>query len=224
MIYTVIFDSRKRENSIRIKKDCRALRQSILPLSAEISEYIDKAKNQSVNEERRAAYTSLLCSLKLFFDIDDARIVRDDSGKPRLLDDEVYFNISHSDGVTAVTLSDECEVGVDIQCQIEKNREKALEKRFIGDLKIKNERLDLKFYLCDENNGYFDFYEVDIDISECDSFSDKWVVLESLLKLSSGGFGDLHRTKNLAENTLTDIRKIKIDNKYFSLANSIKNG
>ena len=146
MIYTVI--AYLGENRIEAKRDCRVIRQPLSLLQAEIKAYIENTKNESVRAERELAYTTLLCSLKAFFDIEHPVIDRAADGKPYLVGSSIHFNISHSDGVIAVCLSDEGEVGVDIQSEIDPQRAKRLEDRFFADLDVKSENLSGEYYLC----------------------------------------------------------------------------
>lgn len=227
MIYTVISDTLGRENLIECKKDCRLLRQSEISLPENILKYIDKSKNPGVKEERLLAYTSLFGSLKLFFDIDEPKIGRQDNGKPILLshnERNINFNISHSDGMVAVTLSDEGEVGVDIQAEIVSGRQEQLDKRFLSDLQIKSENLSVDFYFCTLSNSTLEFRKIELRLSDGKSFFDRWTALESVLKLDGGGFGSLSFAPVLMKNVKTDIRKINLLNKSYSLSNSIKNG
>ncbi len=220
MIYTVICDSKKRDFSKIKKEDCRIIRQSIPELSSEIKEYIDKAKNQDARLERQIAYSALYIALKAFFGVENPVIEREKDGKPRLVSHKIFFNISHSDGLVAVSLSDTHDVGVDLQSEISAEREKRLEKRFLKDFSPLPCSLDISFYFL-ENDELFN-----IDLSKIDllTFTDKWSAFESVLKLGGHGFGVAREANILLEKSMTDIRKIELDNTSFSLANSIKNG
>lgn len=224
MIYTVIYDPEKKDNNIEIKKDCRVLRQSILPLPEDIKEYINKAKNPCVRAEREAAYTSLLCSLKVFFSVEDPIIVREKSGRPIITSHDIYFSISHCDGLVAISISNEGEIGLDIQSMIEERKEKAIEERYLKGFVPSNKRIDTIFYLCNQKDDFIEFTEITLPYQNNLKITDKWVALESILKLSSKGFGNLSNISALSQESTTDIRFFEINKTLYSLANSIKNG
>jgi phosphopantetheinyl transferase len=220
MIYTIICDTRKRDFSHLIKEDCRIERQSIPDFPEEIKEYIDRAKNSLAREERQAAYSTLLYSLRCLYGVEEPRIVREKDGKPRLVSHDIFFNISHSDGLVAVSLSDRCDIGVDLQSEISPEKEKRLSERFLSGFSSLPFPLDIS-YLYLENDIFF---ILDLPISNGEKITDKWTSFESVLKLSGDGFGTASDAHKLAQNVKTDTRVIKLDNSLFSLSNSIKNG
>ena len=218
MIYTIIYDTRKRDFSHLIKEDCRIERQSIPDFSEEIREYIDKAKNSLVREERYSAYSTLLYSLKCLYGIEKPRIMREKDGKPRLVSHDVFFNISHSDGLVAVSLSDKCDIGVDLQSEISPEREERLSARFLSGFSSLPHPLEIS-YLYLENNRFF---TLDLPLSNGEKITDKWTCFESVLKLLGDGFGSASDAGILAQNVKTDTRVIKLEDTLFLLSNSIK--
>ena len=220
MIYTVICDTRNRDFSHLIKEDCRIARQSIPDFPEEIKEYIDRAKNSIAREERYVAYSTLLYSLKCLYGIENPKIVREKDGKPRLAYHDVFFNISHSDGLVAVSLCDRCDIGVDLQSEISPDREARLSNRFLSEFSPLPCPLDIS-YLYLENDSFF---MLDLPLSTGEKITEKWTSFESVLKLSGDGFAAASDAHNLAQNVKTDTRVIKLDNSLFSLSNSIKNG
>lgn len=217
MIYSVLFDSKNRENNIKKRNGCHFTWQSLSP---EIKEYVKSAGNANVRVERQAAYNLLFSALCHFFKVENPKIHRDTKGKPSLTDQNIYFNISHSDGLVLVTLSDEYDVGCDIQCEPEKENQAALEKRFLKGTLPCSTSLDINYFLATEGR----IYEVDFESATEDSFTDKWVKLESIMKLSGEGFSALPNIENIAQNISVDVRRLEIDKKHYSIANSIKNG
>ena len=220
MIYTIIYDTRKRDFSHLIKEDCRIERQSIPDFSEEIREYIDKAKNSLVREERYSAYSTLLYSLKCLYGIENPRIMREKDGKPRLVSHDVFFNISHSDGLVAVSLSDKCDIGVDLQSEISPEREERLSARFLSGFSFLPHPLEIS-YLYLENGRFF---TLDLPMAKGDKFTERWTTFESVLKLTGDGFGAASDIEKIGQNVKTDTRVIRLDNILFSLSNSIKNG
>ena len=223
MIYCVIFDTKERENSIIKKNDCRALRQSVPYLPQNILEYVASAKNDLSRAEREAAYTSLFVALKAFFDIENPTLSHENSKKPTITSHNIFFNISHSDGIAVVSLSDNCDLGVDIQTDPDDLMKKRLEKRFLSDLDPKSEELEIDFYLLEKSEG--DLLLSGILCEQNNSeFSDKWTAMESVMKLYGDGFSALPRLNELSTKSTTNIVNIRIADKRYSISNSIKNG
>ena len=220
MIYTIICDTKNRDFSHLIKEDCRVERQSIPDFSEEISEYIDRAKNDTIREERYAAYSTLLYSLKCLYGVENPVIAREKDGKPRLISHDIFFNISHSDGLVAVSLSDKLDVGVDLQSEISPEIEERLSARFLSGFSPLPCPLEIE-YLYLENGRFF---TLDLPMAEGDKFTERWTTFESVLKLTGDGFGAASDIEKIGQNVKTDTRVIKLDNILFSLSNSIKNG
>ena len=223
MIYSILFDTKQRENSIIKKNDCRPVRQSVLALPTEIFEYVKSAKNELVRDERYAAYTTLLASLKCFFNVENPIICHQKNEKPSLISHNIFFNISHCDGIVAVTISDTNEVGVDIQNEPDERSRERLKERFLSELFPVDSDLDIKYYLAQMDGNDFLFYESTLSTYK-DSFSYKWAVMESLMKLYGRGFSDLSKIGNLAKKSKTNVRGFLLDGIIFSISNSIKNG
>lgn len=212
MIYTVI--STLNENRIEsTKRDCRIIRQPLSLLQKEISEYIDCAKNDSVRAERHLAYTTLICSLKAFFDIDNIKLERTADGKPYLSDSNIHISLSHSDGAVAVAISDEGEIGVDIQSQIDAAREGRLKNRFFTDLTVENNDIGVSYYFCEINDFSAELYEASLPYAE-DCFTAKWSYAESLMKMSGGGFSDIGEIKRFSEISKCELKELTLSDKY----------
>ena len=220
MIYTIICDTKNRDFSHLIKEDCRVERQSIPDFPEEIREYIERAKNATIREERLAAYSTLLYSLKCLYGIENPKITREKDGKPRIISHDIFFNISHSDGLVAVSISDKCDVGVDLQTEISPEREERLSARFLSGFTPLPCSLEIE-YLYLENGRFF---TLDLPMAKGDKFTERWTSFESVLKLSGDGFGAANNARILSQNVKTDTRVIKIDDTLFYLSNSIKNG
>lgn len=223
MIYIFIseFDCQNKSNIQDNKRDCRIIRQPLRHFTDSVAEYIENTKNESVKKERKLAYSTLFCSLKAFFSLDAPELLRTENGKPYLKDSNISISLSHSDGAVAVCISDEGEVGVDLQSEIDSERQKRLEGRFFTDFDAQSEKLSAEYYLCTFCDNEVIFESINPDVSDTDSFSAKWSAAESLMKLSGGGFGDITSLLRLAEESKTDVRKIDLNRKYY-LAISVK--
>lgn len=217
MIYTVI--AYLGENRIEAKRDCRVFRQPLSLLPTEIKAYIKNTKNESVRAERELAYTTLFASLKKFFDIEKTNIGRTADGKPYLVGSSIHFNISHSDGVVAVCLSDEGEVGVDLQSEIDPEREKRLENRFFPDFKPMSENINVNYYFLRIEDGEAVFEELFPSLPD-GCFTVKWTAAESLMKLYGKGFADSSALPRLSEKSKTEMKSITLG-KVFYLATSV---
>lgn len=213
MIYTVI--ATLSENRIETKsRDCRIIRQPLSLLPAEISKYIEKTKNLSVKAERSLAYTTLFCALRVFYSIDGAHIERNEYGKPYLADSDIHISLSHSDGSVAVCLSDEGEVGIDIQAEIDESRAERLKNRFFTDLAVKNDNPNVEYYFCKISDDEAIIESIDRPKTADGSFTAKWAYAETLMKLHGRGFSDVTAIPALAKNARVEIVDITLDKKY----------
>jgi len=111
-------------------------------------------------------------------------------------DREIHINISHSEGVSAVCISNEGKIGVDIQAEIEAQRAERLEKRFFMNLDLQNKPIDMRIFACDIKDEAASFVEVELDSVRDIDFTAKWAYAESLMKLYGRGFGDLSMVNN----------------------------
>lgn len=228
MIYILISDlGLTRENEENNKRDCRILRQPPALLPEEIREYIDGTKNENTRAERNLAYTSLLSGLKILLNIVDCNIEKDADGKPFLVTKDknvyqkegkkIYISLSHSDYVSAVCISDEGDVGIDIQSEIDSARAERLKERFLGNIEAVNSTIDVEIYYCSLTPA--EVVLEAINLADCDDgrFTSKWVMAESLMKLYGRGFGDLSRVKNNtgSTQTYTMLKKYIGKNTYY---------
>ena len=216
MIYTVI--STLRENRINEIRDCRITRQPLKLLPIEVKEYIENTQNASLKAERTLAYTILVVALKKFFGIENPKIERTKDGKPYIVDSNIHFNISHSDGVVVICLSNDGEVGVDIQSEIDPERAKRLEGRFFANLDVKSQNLSVEYYLCHICDGEATFESICPALADTESFTSKWTVAESLMKLYGRGFGDADKIAELNDKAKSEIVKIRLDKDYYLAA------
>lgn len=210
-----------KELKLNNERDCRVIRQPLSHFTDIVAEYVENTKNELVKKERKLAYSTLFCSLKALFGLDNPELMRTESGKPYIKDSNISISLSHSDGAVAVCISDEGEVGVDLQSEIDSERQKRLEGRFFTDFNAQSEKLSAEYYFCKFCDNEAIFESINPDVSDTDSFSVKWSAAESLMKLSGGGFGDITSLLRLAKESKTDIRTINLNKRYY-LAISVK--
>ena len=211
MIYTVI--------STINEMDCRILRQPCLYLPAEVERYILDTKNNKTREERLTAYTLLSASLEKFCGINDWNIEKNAYGKPILVtkgkENNLYINISHSEGVVAVVLSDEGEVGVDLQSEIPPGTEDRLKKRFFAfDIRTADNFTPAYFFFDRECN----FTELAINPIEKISFTDKWSLSEAVMKCDGRGFSSLPELEKLQREMDITVKRFSLDKVNYSLS------
>ena len=187
-----------------------------------------------MRDERRLAYTSLLCGLKSFFGIEKCEIKRIPKGKPYITNEhgekclfegkEVYIGISHSNGVSAVCISNEGEVGVDIQSIIDVDVANRLSKRFFRNLNAKSSDLPIEYFRCEITGDEAVIEGIEPVGNITDSFTKKWVYAESIMKLMGGGFGDISviNDEKILNEITTEIKKYVSDLSYY-IAISMKN-
>ncbi len=228
MIYTVISDINNFKSALESvqKRDCHDKWQPLTLIPNNVILYIENGRSDEVKLERLTAYSTLFFALFELYGKNDVGLCRTDSGKPYLVENgeasKIRVSLSHSDGLVAVALSDECEIGVDIQSEIDDSRAERLEKRFFADINIKEEFFSQKLL-------YLNFSDSDTRLSEmekpekCSSgFTEKWAYCESLLKCEGGGFGDLKRIQKIQKKTKTQTVKINQNSKQFALSTTIK--
>ena len=162
MIYTIvadIFDF----NEIYSKRDCHAEWQPLSLIPEDVLEYIESSRSEKTRLERFCAYFTLFLTVERFYKKKNLSISRTEHGKPYLVENgeksNIHISISHTDGAIAVAISDEYELGVDLQINISEAQEKRLEKRFFDGVKIKNEIIDQEIYRLTISNN-IDFEKI----------------------------------------------------------------
>lgn len=216
MIYTVI--------SNLTEKDCRTSRQPSIYIPSEVENYILETKNEKTRAERRIAYTVLSLSLEKFFGISSWNIQKNAYGKPFLITNgentDIFISLSHSDGVAAVALSDEGEIGVDLQCEISPERKERMSARFLTETEIKETDLNVKYFLIDPS---LEFTEIFLgEIEEKDDFLHKWSASEAIMKCHGSGFEALPKLEEIKKNIDLKTKSISDSGRNFSLSIAIK--
>ena len=141
------------------------------------------------------------------------------------MDGSCHFSISHGKGFCAVLLTDEGECGVDIEPEIEENRAKKIDTRFLSDrLRVRPLKSDIE--LRQELTGGENAQEskpsggVKIQGVEVESFDKmpitaKWTVLEAVLKMSGEGFAAFSKRLEIAEGARTKTLLFANENRAF---------
>jgi len=116
------------------------------------------------------------------------RFSEDETGKPYLIDADIYFNLSHSHGITALSISTTSECSVDIETHREVNQLALLIKKTMTN---------------QETN------EIEVASSPMKAFLDRWVVKEAFLKLS--GIGLAEPLKSICTTSEIDSSQSKLN-------------
>ena len=248
MIFTAIVDSLKLKKYYE-KRDCLDW-QPLTLISKEIFDLIENTKNEKCRLERFAAYTLLYYSVEKIFDYRIRNIKKTESGKP-YIDDEslknkLFISISHSGSISAVTISDEAECGVDVQIMVDEKILQNVEKRFLGSIDLSDVKIlpfndggdalssaDPSFVKLSANGFYnaknnyllyaepcecgFSFLDF-LDNEEKNDLLKKWTISESLLKCSGGGFKDLSNIDEIKSRCDIFYCSFRVDNNACGIA------
>ncbi|MBR5144420.1 MAG: hypothetical protein IKW53_05160 [Clostridia bacterium] len=134
---------------------------------------------------------------------------------------KIFINLSHSDGVVAICISDEGEVGIDIQSEIAPDRAKRLEKRFFDGLSVEKQDLDIAYFYCLIEDDEAIFERIDLSNPKNEDFTLKWSCAESVLKLIGSGFSDAGRVIELSKDCKTEV-KLYSNPKNYVISTSVK--
>ena len=152
------------------------------------------AKNE--NQVREKSYTYALLLKALFHSGYKGEVMLGSGkfGKPTLCDEDYLISLSHTDGLCAVAISDENEVGIDVEKLRENERMKLLAQRFLKGFsyKAKEPFGVAELYLYDYKED--SLLEILKDVKECGESFDlthSWTAAEALLKCDGGGFSSL---------------------------------
>lgn len=122
--------------------------------------YIRKTKNEDLKRIRAQAYLSLFATLKTFFSA-EGKVTHE--GKPEFIYNEqadgekkkLYISISHTDKITLVAVSDEGEIGVDIEGVISPEKADRVEKRYLENVEIRYTGWDIPLFCYDLESDSF---------------------------------------------------------------------
>ena len=217
MIYSLILNIRELEVFLN-SGDCQNW-QPLALIPDDVSELIYKTKNSDRRSERIAAYSLLCYTVKHFFGYDVSEIERNSYGKPYFKATEaakkLYFNISHSKDFCAILISDEGEVGIDIQAMPNTETAERLSKRYLNEVDfnlisgnyLNGDHRNIEYYLTSPDTMGFSLQRVNVDnithraedikflnsdkSEKSLTFSEKWALCEAALKCYGTGFSDL---------------------------------
>ncbi len=225
MIYTVISDYKKLLPEIMSLEGGINSPFSLLP--DELKEYIREPKSEEVRLSRLGGYLLLFHTVRFLFGEMKFDIAFDERGKPHFKDEKIKnigFNISHSGGLCAVTVTDEpISVGVDIQEFVDKEKEDRLKDRlYSGEIKpdIRVEPI----YLYGGFSAFGDCIFAEIpytslklgDPNSC--FTDRWSLSEAVMKCDGRGFGAFTEIEKLLNTTPSETVLLSYKGKRFSIS------
>ena len=188
--------------------------EKIISLAERLGDMLDIEKKNNPKANAQSIFARLLLTevYKNIVEKPLPRIIKSEKGKPYFLfkdkNADLFFSISHDGNMVAVAISDAGEVGIDLQSIGENMRsreriERTLSTLFCGvDSRMSCEVSDdteLKIYRlsADTESIYLDFVSADRIINPSGVLAERdadflrsWTRLESLLKLSGGGFAD----------------------------------
>lgn len=177
--------------------------------------FILETKNGKLRRERIFSYLLLSHAYCENFNLPMPDIERDENGKPYFALGSVRFNLSHTDNLAAVIISDEGDVGIDVQKVSPRVSEGLMEKVEKSPLIMeKSETLTEPNFLRAEGDRLLP-NEPDFSCGNETSFFRKWTEREALAKADGVGLSLL--SKILAEDfILISEGVLKIDrDKYF---------
>ena len=220
MIYVVISGGTIRKNELINKRDCRVLRQPQSLLPDEVKKYIENTANEKTKDERNLAYISLFSALKVFYSLDRCTLERSKNGKPYIstsLPSPIFFSLSHSDGMTAVALTDENNIGVDIQGAVDEEKAKRLENRFLSQVTAENSNFEINYYYLTFNDDLVTLETIEPKKDNNSDFLSKWVFAEANIKCLGLTFSDISKINEISKFTKTQT--ISFEN--FKIATTI---
>ena len=163
------------------------------------------AKEKSRRLESAAAYMLLSFAVRSLGYGALPRVLRADGGKPYFEDSDISFSLSHRPGAALAFISDEGEVGADIELIKEPDRMAKMAERYLSGIEASAENApDIDVLVCDVSESgeiklvreNADFVNKNLHISrKCapDTPYLGWTMLEAALKIGGGGFSDYPR-------------------------------
>lgn len=186
-----------------------------------LSEYVSESGKARLIDRTRTAYLideSLKFLLESGVISSIGHLKKHASGKPFLSDSGLKISISQSDGVSAVAFSADGEIGIDIEAEIPPQRADRIRERYLSALSFceasagteqvrgSDDAAQAKLSFCGEadicvyaltNVG---FASLTLALSD-GSVTEKWTVLEAILKCDGRGFAALDCADELARET-----------------------
>ena len=188
--------------------------EKIISLAERLGDMLDIEKKNNPKAHAQSIFARLLLT-KVYGNIVKKplpRIIKNEKGKPYFLfkdkNDDLFFSISHDGSMVAAAISDAGEVGIDLQSIGENMRSRERIERTLSSLLCGvdppgacevSDDTELKIYRlsADTESIYLDCVSADRIINPSGVLTERdadflrsWTRLESLLKLSGGGFAD----------------------------------
>ena len=178
---------------------------------------------------RDVAYAMLDTAYGMKFNTPTPVTLKNEYGKPYFADGSCHFSISHGKGLCAVLLTDEGECGVDIEPEIEENRARKIDTRFLsdglpvhpfdGDVELKTE---LSCGQKGEQSAAVKIQELAVGCMDELPITAKWTFLEAVLKMSGEGFAAFSKRLEIADSASTKTLLFAGEKKTFYVTLAIK--
>ena len=166
--------------------------------------YPVEGKNETVRRERFFSALLLSHAYKTLFFKDIGDVERDAYGRPQLKSGEIDFNISHSENLSAVIISDEGRVGIDVEKITDRVSERLIEKTERSSFEVSCGECVMPILLKAEGGKII---SVPLVLSEQkSSFFEKWTLREALSKADGRGLSFINRIKNEEFLLISQIR------------------
>ena len=192
-----------------------------------------RLEKERIGKERSLSFFSRILLMKIYEEKMGKKIPEisyTEEGKPYFRNDVCSFSVSHDKNLVVVALSDEGDVGIDVQ-SFDGNEAaiKRIEKRFLEDIPAceeKTKKANIKF-------DYFKLGALDKSINlekrdknelffKCEKIQNKdfllrWTKLEALLKLVGCGFKELNNVNKYLQNVDFETSFLQHGGRCFSL-------
>ena len=181
-----------------------------------VKEKIKKTTDVKTRSERVLSYSFLTKILKeIEKDEKKIDIAFDGNGKPFFKNSKTKFSLSHTDGITAVAVSEK-NVGVDVEL-ILSERESNIKKvcdRYCADICVDKKTTISEILTYEARNGFCRSNSFEIDLKPFKSDFSRWTELEAALKCEGGGFASIRAIKNektgiVCQSVTFEVKKAK---------------
>ncbi len=161
--------------------------------------------------------------------LQNVEITRAPNGKPMLVGSDIHFNISHSGDLIVLAMSNEREVGVDVQENIDSARAARLSGRYFTKPIVTHPLSDAKYFYISQTDRSVDFVFMDKKTPDCilvprsqNEYTDVWTVGEAILKCDGRGFEAMTQLDEIAGTAMTDTVNLILDGKRYSLTVAVR--
>ena len=195
-----------------------------------LKSYIQSPSSNEVRVSRLGGYLLLYRAVRYLFAKEDFEIEFSESGKPFFSGKagEVKFNISHSGGLVAVSVSDDGgEVGCDIQEEVDAERAGRISRRFptegLGELSSTSPVYIFGAFSADGECMFAAIPPSSLKTGDPERiFTDGWSLTEAIVKCHGGGF--CRHAEIMSERSLYAAETVGLSyrGKRFSLSTAVK--